>query len=64
MAAKWESQKKGFLDDSEWIGRARSISARDLTQLEKTQEVQPTEIDAASIKDEIITGMTQTYRTC
>ena len=29
MAAKWESQKKGFLDDSEWINRAKTITGNE-----------------------------------
>ena len=37
MAAKWESQKKGYLDDSEWIHKARSISQNSQNDLNTSE---------------------------
>jgi len=39
MAAKWESQKKGFLDDSEWINRAKSVTGE--TTDSTTDDIEP-----------------------
>ena len=34
MAAKWESQKKGFLDDSAWMDRAKAITGEKIDDSE------------------------------
>jgi hypothetical protein len=53
MASKWESQKKGYLDDSDWISKAKLLTAEE-TVKNVNENVVSEEIEENQIPGEFL----------